>query len=86
MDGGSSSGPTQPNSPIKLCTLTREENGAVVEAFLRETSSSTRGPMARSDRPPAAVRPLLDAEGFLRCLPHVHGTDGFFAARLERRP
>ena len=27
---------------------------------------------------------LIDADGFLRCLPHVHDMDGFFAARMER--
>ena len=27
-----------------------------------------------------------DAGGVIRCLPHVHGTDGFTAVRLMRRP
>ena len=27
---------------------------------------------------------LIDADGFLRTFPHRHGTDGFFAAALER--
>ena len=27
---------------------------------------------------------VIDAEGFLRCLPHRHDMDGFFAARMER--
>jgi 16S rRNA C967 or C1407 C5-methylase (RsmB/RsmF family) len=26
-----------------------------------------------------------DAEGVIRCLPHIHGTDGFTAVRLARR-
>ena len=30
--------------------------------------------------------PVLDAEGSLRCLPHRHDTDGFYAARLVRQP
>jgi 16S rRNA (cytosine967-C5)-methyltransferase len=38
---------------------------------------------------PADARAWLPAEvvgpeGHLLCLPHVHGTDGAFAARLER--
>jgi 16S rRNA C967 or C1407 C5-methylase (RsmB/RsmF family) len=31
------------------------------------------------------LRPLLDAEATLRTWPHRHGTDGFFAVRMERR-
>ena len=30
--------------------------------------------------PPACLTP----EGYLRMLPHVHGTDGAFAARMRR--
>jgi 16S rRNA (cytosine967-C5)-methyltransferase len=28
--------------------------------------------------------PRLVRDGFLFCAPHLHGTDGFFAAVLER--
>jgi 16S rRNA (cytosine967-C5)-methyltransferase len=63
------------------CTLLPEENEAVVEAFLK--SAAEFAPVA-AGRLPAEVRPLTDGEGFLRCLPHRHDTDGFFAARLER--
>ena len=28
---------------------------------------------------------VVDEEGALRCLPHRHGCDGFFAVRLDRR-
>ena len=31
------------------------------------------------------VRELMDSDGFMRCLPQRHNTDGFFAARLEKR-
>src|ERR1019366_10199245 len=62
------------------CSVLREENDAVVERFLRE-------------RPDFVVMPLkeiwgkaraaaLGDETFLRLLPHVHDTDGFFAAVL----
>jgi 16S rRNA (cytosine967-C5)-methyltransferase len=63
------------------CTLTGEENDDVVAAFLaRETQ------LRRSDAAtlPAALQPLLDAEGALRTWPHRHGMDGFFAVRMER--
>jgi 16S rRNA (cytosine967-C5)-methyltransferase len=59
------------------CSLEPEENDDVVAAFLR----------ARADfalDPPAAFPIPLGADGFLRCLPHRHGGDGFTAARLRR--
>ena len=65
------------------CTLLPEENEAIVEAFLRESKGFRRAEPAEL---PAELAPVLDAEGSLRCLPHRHDTDGFFAARLERRP
>ena len=66
-----------------VCTLTTEENEQVVAAV------STADPRlmvedARDHLPPAAA-PLADAKGFLRTLPHPHGLDGFFAARLRAR-
>jgi 16S rRNA (cytosine967-C5)-methyltransferase len=68
------------------CTLTGEENDAVVEAFLANTPGFER---AEAGRLPQALRPLLDAKGALVTWPHRHGTgahgmDGFYAARLER--
>ncbi|MEX2182178.1 MAG: 16S rRNA (cytosine(967)-C(5))-methyltransferase RsmB [Gemmatimonadaceae bacterium] len=62
------------------CSLEPEENDAQVEAFLADDPEWTLEP------PPAGVAPesVLDA-GRLRILPHRHGTDGAFAARLRRR-
>jgi 16S rRNA (cytosine967-C5)-methyltransferase len=61
------------------CTVNRAENEEVVSAFLRSA------PEFRTVAPGAG---WLDAscvrEGFLFCAPHLHGTDGFFAAVLER--
>ena len=64
------------------CTLLPEENEAVVESFLRE---SPEFELASVPEAPEEVRELMDADGLLRCWPHRHDTDGFFAARLERR-
>jgi len=63
------------------CTLLPEENEAVVDAFLRESKEFRPAEPASL---PAGLAPVLDAQGRLRCLPHRHDTDGFFAARLER--
>ena len=63
------------------CTVLPEENEGVVEHFLKSTPDFA--PVG-FDRIPEEVRPVADAEGFLRCFPHIHDADGFFAVRLER--
>jgi 16S rRNA (cytosine967-C5)-methyltransferase len=61
------------------CSLELEENDDQVRAFLADHPEFTLEP------PTAGVVPadVLDA-GYLRVLPHVHGFDGAFAARLRR--
>jgi 16S rRNA (cytosine967-C5)-methyltransferase len=61
------------------CSLEPEENDVQIDAFLDEHPDFTLEP------PPDGVVPAstLDA-GRLRVLPHKHGTDGAFAARLRR--
>jgi 16S rRNA (cytosine967-C5)-methyltransferase len=60
------------------CSLEPEENEAVVGSLRGRTPDLALDP-------PAAFPIPLDADGFLRCLPHRHGTDGFTAVRLRRR-
>ncbi|MBI3792925.1 MAG: 16S rRNA (cytosine(967)-C(5))-methyltransferase RsmB [Gemmatimonadetes bacterium] len=62
------------------CSMEPEENDAQVESFLAEHPQWTLEP------PPEGAVPaeVLDA-GRLRVLPHRHGVDGAFAARLRRR-
>ena len=63
------------------CTILPEENEEVVRSFLARSSEFrlvTPGEVAPE------LAPVAGEDGFLRCLPHVHDTDGFFAARLER--
>ena len=62
------------------CTLLREENEDVVEAFL---DNEPQFVLSSAPQAPAALRPVIGADGLLRCLPHLHDTDGFFAARLS---
>jgi len=59
------------------CTLRAEENQAVVDAVLADVPAATR---VRPELPAE----LLDARGDLRLYPHRHGTDGFYAAVLQR--
>ncbi|MBI2217522.1 MAG: 16S rRNA (cytosine(967)-C(5))-methyltransferase RsmB [Candidatus Rokubacteria bacterium] len=61
------------------CSLEPEENDDVARAF-RETHAEFA-----VDRL-ADVPVPIDDGGFLRCLPYVHGTDGFTAIRFRRRP
>ncbi|WP_068634947.1 RsmB/NOP family class I SAM-dependent RNA methyltransferase [Thauera butanivorans] len=63
------------------CSLLAEENDAVVDAFLA----------AHLQFRPVVAQEVLDKQGVkletgerLRLLPHVHDTDGFFAAVMER--
>jgi 16S rRNA (cytosine967-C5)-methyltransferase len=63
------------------CSLLAEENDAIVDAFLaahEEFSELDCADLLRSARVP------LDTGSRLRLMPHVHGTDGFFAAALQR--
>jgi 16S rRNA (cytosine967-C5)-methyltransferase len=69
------------------CTITHEENEAVVETLLSETPAGTaRLRLLGPNEIPAPLRPLADEAGLVRCLPHLQGTDGFFAARFEAMP
>ena len=63
------------------CSLLAEENEDMVAAFLAD----------RGDFRPLHCQDLLKQQGialetgeYLRLLPHEHGTDGFFAAALQR--
>jgi len=63
------------------CTLVPEENEEVVAAFLNRNRDYDLVPRSAL---PAELADVVSEEGFLRCLPHLHDTDGFFAARFER--
>jgi 16S rRNA (cytosine967-C5)-methyltransferase len=60
------------------CSLEPEENEEQVQRFLEEQ------PAFRRDAPATVPAECLSPAGDLTLLPHVHGTDGAFAARLRR--
>ena len=62
------------------CSLEPEENEARVAAFIERTPSFILEPV-----PASLPEPLRDG-AFYRALPHLHGTDGAFAARLRHVP
>lgn len=59
------------------CTVLREENEAVVSAFLERHPEFSR---EEFDLPGVGPVP----EGEITLWPHVHGTDGFFIAKLRK--
>lgn len=61
------------------CTLLERENEGVVNAFLDRHSDFTAVPLQLPE--PIGTVP----EGQLTLWPHIHGTDGFFMACLERK-
>ena len=64
------------------CTVLSEENEDVIEQFL-EAHPGFR--LVAPEFLPPALAPALDEKGFMRCYPHINDSDGFFAARLERK-
>ena len=65
------------------CTLTADENERVVEKFL--TSHSDFELMRPSHILERYGLQGLEIGHYLRLFPHVHGTDGFFAAVMKRK-
>jgi 16S rRNA (cytosine967-C5)-methyltransferase len=61
------------------CSLLRDENTAIAEAFLAQKTEFTL--ISVHD----ILKQELESTGpMLQLLPHIHGTDGFFAAVFER--
>ena len=64
------------------CSLLDEENAQVVEAFLAAHAQFHLRP---ANAALAQQRIELDTGDYLRLAPHLHGTDGFFAALIARK-
>ena len=64
------------------CTLSREENEGVVKSCLARNPGMSVQHLG--NHAPGWCLDLIDDQGFLRSLPHVHHMDGFFGALLEK--
>lgn len=61
------------------CSLLPQENENIIKEFIAQNSEFSLCP------PPSDLdKGLFDTGGFYRTYPHIHNTDGFFAAVLER--
>jgi 16S rRNA (cytosine967-C5)-methyltransferase len=63
------------------CSLLKDENEAIAEAFLRANPDFKLIP-ANTVLSHHQIK--LDTGDYLKLLPHLHGTDGFFAAVFEK--
>jgi 16S rRNA (cytosine967-C5)-methyltransferase len=64
------------------CSVLREENQAIVEAFLAQHPEFVLLPASEAL---AQQKIALEMGDYLQLLPQQHGTDGFFAAVMERK-
>jgi 16S rRNA (cytosine967-C5)-methyltransferase len=64
------------------CSLLQDENEAIAEAFLTTNGEFTLVP---ANEVLAQQQIKVDTGKYLKLLPHLHGTDGFFAAVFERK-
>jgi 16S rRNA (cytosine967-C5)-methyltransferase len=77
LERGASTVATGGRLVYSTCSIEREENEDIVRRFLDRTAGFVLVE-------PIAQAGLVTGEGFVRTLPHRDGTDGFFAATLER--
>ena len=61
------------------CTTEPEENSEIISKFLIEHPS-----FQVVDVSTEFEKDLVSDKGFLQTLPHVHGIDGSFAAKIQR--
>ncbi len=64
------------------CSVTDEENEGVIKIFLENNTDFVLEEINDTD---LINNRMVDSRGFFRTLPHIHLTDGFFAAVLTKK-
>ncbi len=65
-----------------VCSCEKEENENVIDNFLKKRKDFSIDKDFKSDR----FKQFINREGYLKTYPHINNMDGFFAARLKRKP
>ncbi|PQD95911.1 16S rRNA (cytosine(967)-C(5))-methyltransferase [Pradoshia eiseniae] len=65
------------------CTVGKEENEAIIDAFLEQNKDFERD-LSLVDRLPEAVKPYVNGNS-VQILPQYFGSDGFFIASIRRK-
>ena len=65
-----------------VCSVDPEETTRVIDQLLESDPALSLDDLRPSL--PASAQSLAEEKGTLRTLPHRHGCDGFFAARIVR--
>ncbi|MBS1538764.1 MAG: RsmB/NOP family class I SAM-dependent RNA methyltransferase [Bacteroidetes bacterium] len=67
------------------CSLMPQENEEVVKAFLKENSQFVLEPLSQAFKHYGiTIEGLNELDSMVTLLPDIHGTDGFFIARMRR--
>ncbi len=64
------------------CTLRQDENERTIERFLRDHPSFVLCPFTVESKENGV--PDIRSDGMLTLMPHIHETDGFFIAKMQR--
>lgn len=65
------------------CTITTEENEKVINKFLINNTDYELDNI--EPFLPESIKGSLNNKGYIKLFPNIHGTDGFFIARLRRK-
>ena len=65
------------------CSIDPEENEKIVEKFINNNNNFTYDDL-RPYLPEKLHRDLSEHCGYITLYPNIHGTDGFFIARLKK--
>lgn len=71
------------------CSIEEDEDQGAVQAFLSRHPEfevePAQAPQTKAGAQIGVPDAVLTPAGFMATLPHVHGTDGAFAARMRRK-